>query len=342
MKFKKTVTRLLSILIVSVFCFTLFFVSGFAVDINKNGSITLHVADSEEKIPLQGATFRLYLFAAAHKKSDGVGYEYVIPYDNCNMDMDNLQDPYLPVHLAYFALTHSLPCTEITSDAKGNIVFDKLLPGVYLILATDILENYFLPSPFVVNIPIYNHEEESWEYDINATPKMQIRYEDVQGEYTYLSVKKQWDSDEEIPEKITVSLLCDLQEMERIELSEENNWYYRWDKLDKQYTWNVVENAVPDGYKVSYDFSSNAIIITNTKDVEDETTTMPDETTTDEASSSPDESTTVPDESTTKPDELIDTGQLNWPVPVFSTAGLVLFSIGWIMLKFGKKDEETV
>ena len=62
MKFKKTVTRLLSILIVSVFCFTLFFVSGFAVDINKNGSITLHVADSEEKIPLQGATFRLYLF----------------------------------------------------------------------------------------------------------------------------------------------------------------------------------------------------------------------------------------------------------------------------------------
>ncbi len=341
MKFNKTVIKLFSILTVTVFCFTLFFVNAFAVDINKNGSITLHVADSQEKIPLQGATFRLYLFAAAYEKSDGVGYDYVIPYDECNMDMYNLQDPYLAVHLAYFALTHNLPYTQITSDAKGNIEFDKLFPGVYLILATDILENYFLPAPFVVNIPIYNHEKQNWEYDIDATPKMQIRYEEVMGETTYLSVKKQWSTDEEIPEKITVTLLRDLQKFETVELSEENNWYYRWDKLDKQYAWNVVESVVPDGYKVTYDFSANSIIITNTKDVDDETTTLPDETTTDEASSSPDESTTLSDESTTKPDELIDTGQLNWPVPVFSTAGLILFSIGWAMLKFGKKDEET-
>ena len=39
---------------------------------------------------------------------------------------------------------------------------------------------------------------------------------------------------------------------------------------------------------------------------------------------------------------LEQTGQLNWPVPVLSIAGLLLFSIGWAMLNLGKKEEETV
>ncbi|MBQ1966976.1 MAG: hypothetical protein II356_03270 [Clostridia bacterium] len=47
-------------------------------------------------------------------------------------------------------------------------------------------------------------------------------------------------------------------------------------------------------------------------------------------------------ETTTKPEELIDTGQLNWPVPVCAIAGLLIFSAGWAMLNFGKKDEEAV
>ena len=94
------------------------------------------------------------------------------------------------------------------------------------------------------------------------------------------------------------------------------------------------------------------VIITNTADdYDEETTTSSDETTTSGDTTGPDD-TTKPDgsttttsgttQSTTKPEELIDTGQLNWPVPIFSIAGLVIFSAGWILLNFGKKDEETV
>lgn len=339
MRLNKMAEKVLLMLIITAFCFTLFSVESSAVSLDAKGSITLHVADSEKKTPMQGASFRLYFFAAAYKKDNGVGYNYVVPYDDCDMDMNNLQDAYLAVHLSHFALTHNLPYTEKTSDSNGNIVFKNLKPGVYLILATGIVEGYFLPSPFVINIPIYDHEDKSWEYDINATPKMQLCGNTL-GETTYLSVKKAWSTDEKIPEKVTVSLLCDLREVERIELSEKNNWYHRWDYLDKTHIWNVVESVVPDGYKVSYDFSANTVIITNTKDgYNEETTSKPDATT------SPGGETTkpiVPPESTTKPEELVDTGQLNWPVPVFSVVGLLLFSIGWAMLNFGKKDEETV
>ena len=47
-------------------------------------------------------------------------------------------------------------------------------------------------------------------------------------------------------------------------------------------------------------------------------------------------------EGTTAEEELIYTGQLNWPVPTFAIAGLLIFSAGWILLNSDKKDEKTV
>lgn len=320
MKSGRTAVKIFSVLLASVWLFTLFSFCSSAVYLEQNGSITLHVADKEKKTPIEGVAFRIYLFAAAYEEGDSVKYDYVVPYEDCKMDMDNLQDAYLAVHLAHFALTHNQPYTELKSDSDGYICFDGLKPGVYLILATDIIKNYFLPSPFVINIPVYDHETKNWEYDVNATPKMQICGGSV--EATYLSVKKLWSTDGAIPEKITVSLLCDLKEVETVELSEKNNWYYRWDMLESNHTWNVVEKNVPDGFKVYYEASANSVRIINKNE------------------SSSEESTTGPEDTTTS-DELVDTGQLNWPVPVFSVVGLLLFSVGWAMLNLGKKEEEA-
>ena len=48
----------------------------------------------------------------------------------------------------------------------------------------------------------------------------------------------------------------------------------------------------------------------------------------------------VPPEEPSNPDDLVDTGQLNWPVPVFATIGLLLFGTGWAMFNLGNKDED--
>ncbi len=308
--------------------------------VSKNGSITLHVADARTGNIIEGASFRLYFFAAAYEKENGLGYDYVIPYDDCNMDMDNLQDAYLPIHLTHFALTHALPFTLKSSDENGGIVFENLTPGVYLIVPLGDTPGYFMPSPFVINIPLYDKENKDWIYDINATPKMQIFDSASANKTTYISVKKQWDTQGEHPDSVTVSLLCDYRETEKITLSESNNWYYRWDDLSATHTWSVVESEVPDGYKVTYEASSNTVTITNKKDSPQETpsTTTPEQESTTQPAAKPD---TPPAEPTTKPDELIDAGQLNWPIPVLSISGLILFSTGWAMLNFGKKDEET-
>ena len=180
---------------------------------------------------------------------------------------------------------------------------------------------------------------------------------------TYLSVQKEWETDQQLPESITVVLLKDMEAFEEVELNESNNWYYRWDGLTKDHIWSVVEKQVPDGYIAQYETSSNTVTIINKYEPEEETTTAPppgdtttrpgdsgttrpgeDDSTTPGGTTTPggNSSTTAPDDTgeTTDRDELIDTGQLNWPVPVTAIAGLLLFSIGWAILNFGKKETE--
>ncbi len=330
MKKRKIMAGAVSFILALTLCLYAFSPAASAI-INKNGSITLHIADSKTKSPLEGASFRLYFFAAAYEKNDGVGYDYVIPYDNCKMDMGNLQDAYLPIHLTHFAYTYDLPFTIKSSDINGEIVFDGLTPGVYLIVPSENIPEYFMPSPFVINIPLYDKENKDWVYDINATPKMQVYGAQGTEDTTYISVKKQWDTEGEHPDSVTVSLLCDFIEAEKITLNESNDWHYRWDNLSKKHCWSVVESEVPDGYTVSYEASSNTVTIINESDSSQEIAPP---------SAKPEEKPGK--EPVTKPEELIHTGQLNWPIPVLTIAGLILFSLGWAMLNIGKKDGEAV
>lgn len=348
--------RLTSVIVaaLTVFAVLVTALSPTAAAFEQKGSITLHVITASGK-PLEGTTFRLYCFATAHQVGNGVRYEFIEPYDRANISIDNLQDSYLPIHLTNFAVSNSLPCLEKSADKDGTLVFENLTPGLYLLVPYGNFEGYYMPAPFVINIPEYDKGNEKWEFDIIATPKMLIIDGNANTQSTYISVEKKWETDAEHPDSVTVVLLRDLEEFARVELNKSNNWYYRWDSLPKNYVWNVVEEQVPDGFEVQYETSSNTVTIINKAVTPEETTTstvtetnpgetVPGETLPGETTLPSQNGTTVPGESdketTTKPDELIDTGQLNWPVPVLAIAGLLVFSIGWAMLNFGKKEAE--
>lgn len=320
MKNKRFFAALLVVVMTVCVCFQNFSPVASAFS-DQKGSISLTITDSDTGNPAENVTFRLYFVATAYEKGTGVVYNYVKPYDECNMELGNLQDSYLPIHLSAFSDERSLPYTEKSSDKNGNIVFDNLESGAYLVVFVSVSENDFTISPFVVGVPLYDKENDCWVYDINATPKIEYNDPTDTPEFTYITVKKQWEGKNEHPDSVTVSLFCDFSKVETVTLNADNNWSYRWDNLSKKHSWNVVEENVPDGYVVSYDASANTVVITNEKPVDDETTTQPEE-------------------EETKPDELIQTGQLNWPVPVFSIAGLLLFSMGWAMLNLGKKKND--
>lgn len=295
---------------------------------DKNGSITLNIKDTQTGTPIADMKFRLYFFAKAYEKADGIDFGFVPPYGEANVDLKDLQDSYLPIHLTYFATSHSLEYIEKSTDKKGVVVFENLTPGLYLIVPSQDSEGRCDVSPFVISVPEYDHENKQWIYEVDASPKINGDT-DEDGKDTYISVVKKWETDKAIPDSITVVLLQDFKEYAKIPLNEGNSWHYRWDDLSKNHVWSVVESIVPDGYTVSYETSSNTVTIINKYN---------------------EEGTTEPGEGTTRPsdgeedddgkDDLADTGQLNWPIPVFAVAGLLLFSIGWAVLNFGKKENE--
>ncbi len=320
MKNNTTVKRLCKALLVVILCISLFSAdTAAASNARTTGSITISLCDSNLN-PLQGVSFRLYHIAYGYTDSHGIHFTYTDAFSANGMQTGNFSDAYLPVHLTAYAQRNNISYTEQTTNAAGTLVFGSLPFGAYLIVPIGRPEGYLPPNPFIVTLPVKDTVNNEWLHDVDASPKVQ----DDEGRYdgTHISVSKTWKTTDTVPPNITVALLRDGVIVDTFALSEENNWSHRWENLSGNYVWSVVEIEVPAEYDVTYVTSELTVVIINThEDYEDEPSTTPEET--------------PPPE-----DELIDTGQLNWPVPVFATAGLLLFSIGWAMLNLGKKDEE--
>ena len=110
-----------------------------------------------------------------------------------------------------------------------------------------------------------------------------------------LTVKKVWVGDEDKlenrPDSVGVTLYNGSTAVETVWLGDWNNWKYTWSELDGSGTWSVLEIQIPDGYTPSYSTNGNVVTITNTA-------------------------------------TLIRTGQLNWPIPVLGTLGLLFLAYG--------------
>lgn len=88
-------------------------------------------------------------------------------------------------------------------------------------------------------------------------------------DYTKLTVRKVWmDDGIDRPESVIVQLLRNGEVREEIELNQNNQWAYTWDRLDEDYTWSVREKNVPNGYEASYITEGNVTTITNTEKTE--------------------------------------------------------------------------
>ena len=114
---------------------------------------------------------------------------------------------------------------------------------------------------------------------------------------TVLTVKKEWsDNGKNRPSSVTVQLLDGDEVAETVTLGDWNDWNHTWDDLEAgdDHDWQVKEINIPKGYKASYSRKGNVVTIRNTE-------------------------------------SLIQTGQLNWPVPVMAGLGLLLILAGILL-----------
>ncbi len=121
-----------------------------------------------------------------------------------------------------------------------------------------------------------------------------------------ITVKKVWsdNGNKNRPTGAEVVLYNGETAVETVFLGEWNNWTYTWKNLDGNGNWRVTEDNVPEGYTPSYDVTDGVVTITNTE-------------------------------------TLLQTGQLNWPIPVFCGLGVILVGTGVLLMR-KKKENDNV
>ena len=123
------------------------------------------------------------------------------------------------------------------------------------------------------------------------------------GQPQSLTVKKVWsDNGKNRPTSVTVALYNGNTKVDTVTLSASNNWTHTWQELDGLGDWSVKEINVPTGYKATYKTKDGVTTITNTA-------------------------------------SLIQTGQLNWPIPVLAGIGVLLLIVG-LLLIFAKRKHD--
>ena len=153
-------------------------------------------------------------------------------------------------------------CTGIT-DEMGTIVFEDILPGMYLTLSVKSDTVRF--ETFLTAVPRPT-EDGAYRYDVTAVPKYEPIPTEPSPEPVEYSVVKLWKDTgytEYRPESITVDILKDGKFHESQELSSENNWSYRWTAPDDGSIWQIAEREVPEGYTVTVTENGTVFYLTN-------------------------------------------------------------------------------
>ena len=130
----------------------------------------------------------------------------------------------------------------------------------------------------------------------------------VPAEPVDLTVKKVWsDENDKLdirPDSVTVTLYNGDTAVDKVTLGAWNNWSYTWTDLDGNGDWSVLETGIPKGYTPSYRTNGDVVTITNTA-------------------------------------TLIQTGQLNWPIPVLGSLGVLMIFFGILMMRKKRKTENA-
>lgn len=219
---------------------------------------------------------------------------------------------------------------ENVTDNDGNVVFEGLDKGLYLAVAKKVQKDpiTYMATPLLFEIKEDGSAEE-------AFPKI-YSVITFHGQVSSYTVKKVWaDNDDSFkarPVNVTVDLFKDGELYDTVVLDEASNWQHRWNTLDLDAEWRVVERSIPVKYAVLVDYNSKQFLIKNSY-APDIFIDGGEYTKTTAAVTTTTISTSTSAAATTTGSGLPQTGQLWWPVLPLALGGITLICIGLLTRK---------
>lgn len=245
---------------------------------------------------------------------------------------------------AYVERDNLRPDGEAVTNAKCEAVFGNLGKGVYLTIGeqTKVEDTVYTVMPSMISLPYITDGKEYW--DVRA----KVKYEKSTEPETEVSCLKVWKAPEG-KEKITypdvtVQLLKNGDVYDTVVLNGSNNWKYSWTGLEAGPVWSVVEKELGGDYIVDISKNEHTFTITNTI-IEPPDTTAPTSTTeptkpSDSTKPTSPTSPTSPAPTTPyNPPDIPQTGQMKWPIPLLSLAGISLILIGILLIRKNRYEK---
>ena len=202
------------------------------------------------------------------------------------------------------------PTDSGVTDENGVVRFPSsqthLTPGLYLVGGTRAKTEQYVYStgPFLVPLPAWDPDSGTWNSAVEAKAKPE--QSPLQEDFTVIKVWKDHCHPDRRPESITIQLLRDGENWgDPVTLPIDGEWKYTWKNLDTEHRWTVREDRQSGYLEPDIRQYGCTFVVTN--------------------------SCAQPPVPTTpgKP-RLPQTGQLWWPVPLLTAAGLLLILIGLI------------
>ncbi len=161
-------------LLLTAVLFVVFGASVYAadIDLDKTGSISVKFIDGKTGELVPDGILSMYKVADIVRGSDGsLSYAYTDGFASCGLVLGDLTNDKLPESLSAYAQQNKLSAAAQSVGENGVCQYSDLGLGLYLIVQTKAAEGYCAIDPFLVSVPIA--DPEGWDYDIDATPKME-------------------------------------------------------------------------------------------------------------------------------------------------------------------------
>lgn len=232
------------------------------VDFNEKGSIEITLVEKNDNVKIEGAELTIYKIADAYEENHNLFLKYVSELSSCNVSLEDLESASVISNIEKCIPSDYNGISKLTNQ-DGNVKYDNLDLGLYLIKQTNKVDGFSKIDSFLAMIP--KEIDNSWEYNIKATPKTDIiRVMDI-------NVRKVWNTSNNntnhginLPKSITIELLLNDEVVDTVKLNNENEWKHTWTDLPKSDSYIVREINVPKGWTVTYQKEDNSFIVTNT------------------------------------------------------------------------------